>query len=146
MTARQGGYYTFYFDNTRPPIDSSRYDFDTVNWPMDNITFAFDSRHTSYDTSTAPHLQTIVHPMESGFGQFYPNPAEHQASIAIDLGEGTACSVVLYDNLGRIVHRSTLQGTDRFLFSINTDGLPSGIYTAVFQCRNRCVVRRLAVR
>ena len=146
MTARQGGYYTFYFDNTRPPIDSSRYDFDTTNRPMDDITFAFDSRHTSYDTSSAPHLQTIVHPMESGFGQFYPNPAEHQASIAIDLGEGSACSIVLYDNLGRTVHRSTLQGTDRFLFSISTDGLPSGIYTAVFQCRNRCVVRRLAVR
>lgn len=146
MTAKQGGYYTFYFDNTRPPIDSSRYDFDTANRPMDDITFAFDSRHTSCDTSSAPHLLTAVHQKESGIGQFYPNPAVHRASIAIDLGEGSACSVMLYDNLGRTVHRCTLQSTDGILFSVHTDRLPSGIYTAVFQYGNHYATRRLAVR
>jgi agmatine/peptidylarginine deiminase len=150
MTARQGGYYSFYYDGELMELDSSRYDFSTEPRPMTDITFVFDANRTHRDTSTTPeppHTEGIDTPQaESAFGQFYPNPATDQAKIQINLGNGGSYTVDIIDNLGRTIHSTQLQTAGSIVFTIRTDKLASGIYTVRFSGNGQTIARRLMVR
>ena len=146
MTAHQGGYYSFYYDGQLMDWDSMRYDFSTEPRPTTDITFLFDANRTHRDTSTTPVVSIADVATESGFGQFYPNPATDQAKIQIDLGNGGSYMVDIIDNLGRIVHSTQLQTAGSIVFTIRTDRLPSGIYTVRFAADSKRITRRLIVK
>lgn len=146
MTARQGGYYSFYYDGGLKELDSTQYDFSTEPRPATDITFLFDANRTYLDTSTAPVVGIAELAEDKGFGQFYPNPANEAAKIQIDLGNGGCYNVDIIDNLGRTVHSSQLQTAGSIVFTIRTSALPSGIYTVRFSGMGKTVARRLVVR
>lgn len=149
MTAHQGGYYHFTYNGELEEPDSMKYDFSTDPRPATDITFVFDANRTYLDTNAAPgsSLTGIASAQpEAGFGQFYPNPATHQAKIEIDLGNGGNYAVDIIDNLGRTVHSTHLETAGSILFTINTDRLPAGIYSVRFSGHGTNVVRRLVVR
>lgn len=149
MTAHQGGYYNFFLNGAEETIDSVKYDFSTDPRPMTDITFVFDGNRTTLDDSTDP---TPIDPVaieevaESNFGQFYPNPASEQASIAINLGNGGNYKVTIVDNMGRTVHTAALQTAGSINFSIRTDRLATGIYNVIFSGNGQNIVRRLVVK
>ena len=148
MTALQGGYYSFYFTGQTDTVvwlDSTLYDFDTTPMPATNITFLFDADNTTLDTSTTPELPVLgisEASDEKAFGQFYPNPSSDQAHINIDLGNGGNYEVSIIDNLGRVIHTSTLQTAG----NIRTSSLPAGLYTVRFAGKGINVTRRLIVQ
>ena len=152
MTALQGGYYSFYFTGQTDTVvwlDSTLYDFDTTPMPATNITFLFDADNTTLDTSTAPELPVLGISEASGekaFGQFYPNPSSDQAHINIDLGNGGNYEVSIIDNLGRVIHTSTLQTAGSIRYTIRTSSLPAGLYTVRFAGNGINVTRRLIVQ
>ena len=149
MTAHQGGYYHFTYNGELEEPDSMKYDFSTDPRPATDITFVFDANRNYLDTNAAPgsSLTGIASAQpEAGFGQFYPNPATHQAKIEIDLGNGGSYAVDIIDNLGRTVHSTHLETAGSILFTINTDRLPAGIYSVRFSSHGTNVVRRLVVR
>ena len=149
MTARNGGYYSFYYDAGLMELDSSRYDFSTDPRPMTDITFLFDADNTTLDTSTAPELPILdisEATSEEAFGQFYPNPSSDQAHINIDLGNGGSYEVSIIDNLGRVIHTSTLQTAGSIRYTIRTSSLPAGLYTVRFAGKGINVTRRLIVQ
>ena len=152
MTALQGGYYSFYFTGQTDTVvwlDSTLYDFDTTPMPATNITFLFDADNTTLDTSTAPELPVLGISEASGekaFGQFYPNPSSDQAHINIDLGNGGNYEVSIIDNLGRVIHTSTLQTAGNIRYTIRTSSLPAGLYTVRFAGKGINVTRRLIVQ
>ena len=149
ITARNGGYYSFYYDGQLEELDSTQYDFSTEPIPMTDITFLFDANRTHRDTSTAPepHTESIDTPQtESAFGQFYPNPATAQANIRINMGNGGDYSVAIIDNLGRTVHTSTLHTAGTIVYTIRTDRLAAGLYTVVFTGNGQTITRRLVVK
>ena len=146
MTARQGGYYSFYYDGGQMELDSLRYDFSTEPRPATDITFLFDATRTQLDTSTTPVLSITNVTAEEGFGHFYPNPATDYAKIQIDLGNGGNYNVDIIDNLGRIVHSTHLQTAGSILFTIRTNQLASGTYIVRFSNNETTIVRRLVVR
>ena len=152
MTALQGGYYSFYFTGQTDTVvwlDSTLYDFDTTPMPATNITFLFDADNTTLDTSTTPELPVLGISEASGekaFGQFYPNPSSDQAHINIDLGNGGNYEVSIIDNLGRVIHTSTLQTAGNIRYTIRTSSLPAGLYTVRFAGNGINVTRRLIVQ
>ena len=152
MTALQGGYYSFYFTGQTDTVvwlDSTLYDFDTTPMPATNITFLFDADNTTLDTSTAPELPVLgisEASDEKAFGQFYPNPSSDQAHINIDLGNGGNYEVSIIDNLGRVIHASTLQTAGSIRYTIRTSSLPAGLYTVRFAGKGINVTRRLIVQ
>ena len=152
MTALQGGYYSFYFTGQTDTVvwlDSTLYDFDTTPMPATNITFLFDADNTTLDTSTAPELPVLgisEASDEKAFGQFYPNPSSDQAHINIDLGNGGNYEVSIIDNLGRVIHTSTLQTAGNIRYTIRTSSLPAGLYTVHFAGKGINVTRRLIVQ
>ena len=152
MTALQGGYYSFYFTGQTDTVvwlDSTLYDFDTMPMPATNITFLFDADNTTLDTSTTPELPVLGISEASGekaFGQFYPNPSSDQAHINIDLGNGGNYEVSIIDNLGRVIHTSTLQTAGNIRYTIRTSSLPAGLYTVRFAGNGINVTRRLIVQ
>lgn len=154
MTAHQGGYYSFYFDGHEEVLDSVNYDFSTEPRAMTDITFVFDASRTVLDESTAPipsdpgDNPVAIDEVNAAnaFGQFYPNPANEQANINIDLGNGGKYDVTIIDNMGRTVHTTSLQTAGNITFSIRADRLASGIYSVVFSGNGQQVVRRLVVK
>lgn len=84
--------------------------------------------------------------MDEAFGQFYPNPVEGEAHLAIDLGEGRNYTVSIVDNSGRTVHASTLSAAGQIVYTIQTGRLASGVYTVVFADGTSRVARRLIVK
>lgn len=147
MTAHQGGYYSFFYDGTEEALDSVNYDFSTDPRPMNDITFVFDANRTYLDTNAAPHPFVAIDPVETeqSFGQFYPNPAHDHADIQINLGNGANCQVAIFDNLGRMVHSTTLQSAGTIRFTLRTDKLARGLYTVRFTQNGNIVTRRLVV-
>ena len=89
-------------------------------------------------------IQTVT--PESGFGQFYPNPASEEAHLRVDMGEGASYSVTIVDAAGRTVHSSSLQASGSIVYHIKTALLPSGMYSVVFQNGSERVVRKLLVK
>ena len=148
MTAHQGGYYSFYYNGQEEVLDSINYDFSTEPRPESDITFVFDANRTSRDTSTTPEVGIDADQMASNqnFGQFYPNPANEQANININLGDGGRYQVDIYDNMGRLVHTTNLTTAGSIVFTIRTDKLTSGIYNVIFSGNNTRVVRRMIVK
>lgn len=149
MTAHQGGYYTFSYEGvTVEDIDSTQYDFNTEPVPATDITFLFDAEHTHRDTSThTDPVVSIESPGEETFGQFYPNPANGQAHIAINLANGGTWSVQILDITGRSIHNTQLQSAGRIVFNINTSRIGAGVYHVVFQNQDgQRIVRRLVVK
>ena len=149
MTASQGGYYSFYYDGGLMDLDSTRYDFSTDPRPMTDITFLFDANNPTLDTSTTPEppvLGISKANSEKAFGHFYPNPASDQAHINIDLGNGGSYEVSIIDNLGRVIHTSTLQTAGSIRYTIRTSSLPAGLYTVHFAGKGVNVTRRLVVQ
>lgn len=148
MTAHQGGYYSFHYNGQQESLDSINYDFSTEPRPETDITFVFDAARTSLDTSTTPEISVGIDPTATNqnFGQFYPNPANDQANININLGNGGLYQMTIYDNMGRIVHTADLHTAGNIVFSIRTSKLASGIYNVVFSGGGTRVVRRLVVR
>ncbi len=63
--------------------------------------------------------------------QAYPNPFTNQADFTLTLAEAQPVRIDLYDATGRriwVVHDGWLRGQVTHRFSVNADGLPSGIY------------------
>ena len=146
MTAHQGGYYSFYYNGQEEELDSINYDFGTEPRPASDITFVFDANRTTLDTSTTPVVGIDqVTPLQN-FGQFYPNPASEQANININLGDGGRYQVTIYDNMGRLVHTTSLSTAGSIVFTVNTGKLASGLYNVVFSGNGTQVVRRLIVK
>ena len=144
ITAHQGGYYSFFYDGQLTDLDSNRYDFGLHPLDSNDITFPFDSHRTTEDPGRP--IVGIDNVAAESFGQFYPNPATHQAHIAIDLGNGGNWQVDIVDNLGRIVHNARLQAYGNITFTLQADKLPAGAYSVVFTNGSTRVVRRLIVR
>ena len=84
--------------------------------------------------------------LEQSFGQFYPNPAEGQANMIIDLGDGATYSVSIVDQTGRTIHTGSLQAVGQVLYTVNASRLASGIYTVVFEGHGQKIARRLVVK
>ena len=150
MTAPQGGYYNFFYHNsldTLAVVDSSFFDFDTTAMDMDLITFELGTSWLVEDT-TQPRTVSIETPdtPEQLFSQFYPNPANNQANIDIDLLDGTTYRVDIIDIMGRLIHSSTLSDAGLIRYTINTQKLASGIYNVVFSSKSQRIVRRLVVK
>ena len=51
ITASQGGYFTFTYNDGNPDSDSTMFDFDTEPMPMEYITFPFGSNWLTEDTT-----------------------------------------------------------------------------------------------
>ena len=51
ITASQGGYFTFTYNDGNPEFDSTMFDFDTEPMPMECITFPFGSNWITEDTT-----------------------------------------------------------------------------------------------
>lgn len=83
---------------------------------------------------------------EERFGQFYPNPAESEAHLQVEMGEGGRYEVTFLDLGGRTVHSTSLEANGSILFTVNTSLLPSGVYHVVFAGNGERVVRRLVVK
>lgn len=80
-------------------------------------------------------------------GHFYPNPANGNTSIDIDLAQGTTYQVSIVDMTGRTVHQTSLQGEGKGSFTLNTSKLANGVYNVVFTANNgQRVMRRLVVK
>lgn len=146
MTAHQGGYYSFYYDGQEETLDSLNYDFSTEPRPETDITFVFDANRTTLDTSTTPVVSIDQVADNQNFGQFYPNPANEQANININLGDGGRYQVTIYDNMGRLVHNTSLNTAGSIVFTVRTSMLASGVYNVVFSNGSVRVVRRLVVK
>ena len=84
--------------------------------------------------------------LEKSFGEFYPNPAEGQANLLIDLGEGASFNVTIVDQSGRTVHTSSLQAAGSIVYTVNASRLATGIYTVVFEGNGQRIARRLVVK
>lgn len=152
MTAHQGGYYSFWFDGQLAELDSLQYDWSTAPRPATDITFLFDAQRTVLDTTAVrgegDDTTTVAVGEVCGgmsFGQFYPNPAQGEAHIDINLGNGASCLVDIIDQQGRTVHTAQLQSAGTIRFSIRADKLAPGLYTVRFRGNGQQAVRRLVV-
>lgn len=84
---------------------------------------------------------------ETSFGQFYPNPANDVANIAITLNEGQRFDVNIFNMAGQRVHRSQLDVEGGIIFHINTSNFAAGMYNVIFQGENgQQIVRKLIVK
>ncbi len=147
FTAQHGGYYSFYYDGQLQDLDSIRYDFSTSSRPITDFTFLFDATRTTLDTSTTPPPVSINDiNADNIFGQFYPNPAQDQSHIDINMGNGGNYTVSIIDQLGRTVHTSTLCTAGTIRYTIRTDHLAQGIYTVIFSNNGQKVTRRLIIK
>ena len=52
----------------------------------------------------------------------------------------------IIDNLGRVIHASTLQTAGSIRYTIRTSSLPAGLYTVRFAGKGINVTRRLIVQ
>lgn len=149
MTANQGGYYFFCYDNevdTDVVFDSSFFDYDTLPMPAEDITFTFSTTWTTPDSDPARPLGIETVEMEEMFGQFHPNPATDEANLTIDLGDGQTYTVSIIDQSGRTIHTSSLMAAGHIEYTINAGKLASGVYNVVFSNKDARVVRRLIVK
>ncbi|MBP5548531.1 MAG: agmatine deiminase family protein [Bacteroidales bacterium] len=149
MTATQGGYYTFSYTNGGI-VDSSNFDFTTAPMPAEDITFVFGENWVVEDTTAVREIHDIVGintmDLEEQFGQFYPNPANANANIRINLGDGAKMAVSIVDITGRTVHSTELMSAGNIVFTIDASRLAQGIYHVVFQSKEQRIVRRLVVK
>lgn len=84
---------------------------------------------------------------ETSFGQFYPNPADNAANIAITLNEGQRFDVNIFNMAGQSVHRSQLDVEGGIIFTINTSNFAAGMYNVTFQGEDgQQIVRKLIVK
>ena len=93
-----------------------------------------------------PPLAIDAADAEQRFGQFYPNPAENEANMVVDLAAGENYIVSIVDQSGRTVHTSTLQAAGKIVYTVNTSRLASGIYTVVFDNDNQRIARKMIVK
>lgn len=151
MTAAQGGYFNFFYNNEPIDLDSSDYDFSTVPRPAEDITFVFADEYTYFDTNDAPTpypwtgIQDASQ-LDNSIGLFYPNPSHQQANIDLDLGNGCNYSISIVDVNGRTIHNTSLYAAGHTTFSINTSKLPNGIYIVTFSNGTVATSRRLVVQ
>lgn len=138
ITANQGGYYSFtYTDNGT--VNSTLFDFDTINMPIENITFRMKAPANN-------GIATVMPKTDNRIGAFHPNPATDKTDIAVDLPEETSLTIHIYDLGGREVHTSHMTSVGNTMLSVNASRLPQGMYTVVFDCEGTHVARKLIVK
>jgi len=72
-------------------------------------------------------LITTTEELESGNTSIvYPNPANQQLNVELDLSQGNDVNIHLYNSLGALV--ADYGNINQSLFTIERDGLPNGVY------------------
>ena len=148
ITAGQGGYYSFILDGNEV-CDPTLLVAETNPMPMQDITFVMGTDWIAEDTSTTHDPDPVgieAVELDGHFGQFYPNPANNQAHIVIDLEDGHSYNVTIIDQAGRTIHTSTLQSAGHVEYTIQTSRLATGVYNVVFRDKEGYVVRKMLVK
>ncbi len=74
-----------------------------------------------------------------------PDPARDRVSVAIDMGEDDASSLLLLDELGRIIRQEPVVGHGHHEISMETGNLATGTYTLLLRTPTGSAPRRIRI-
>lgn len=134
-------------------LSSTRYDFydtDSSKYPILRFVQAsFNGAQNNFVWSQYPlnagaGIQTLAN--VNAFN-IYPNPANNNVNINIDLKQAQNVQINIYDMTGRALKTITRTGlTGSNTFAINTSKFTTGIYNVVLQSNNKSISKRLFIK
>ncbi|SMD45535.1 Por secretion system C-terminal sorting domain-containing protein [Aquiflexum balticum DSM 16537] len=82
---------------------------------------------------------------EPSVGEFrlYPNPAQKETSVMVDLDQGATVAIRIYDAVGRLVLENEAYREESFVQTFNLDGLAAGFYTVQVKAGDILMIKRL---
>lgn len=130
---------TWHWNDLPDALDHARNDYvDSLqgnrNPFVDSVDFVcfIDFNNMNKVTSTAPCLTTPLNVEENVISEItsvYPNPANHQITIATEVKEDHAAELRITDLTGRIIQSMNISfATGKSYFNLDISGLASGVY------------------
>ncbi len=97
-----------------------------INTPAAQMKFTVFSTDRAGQTIS----KDIVLTREVGPNQFilYPNPAQNETNIMVDLDEGAEVEIQVFDAVGRMVIEDTIYRGSTFIQTLDLNGLAPGMY------------------
>lgn len=73
----------------------------------------------------------------------YPNPAQKETNVMVDLDQGAEVAIRVFDAVGRLVIDDSIYREGSFVQTINLDGLAPGMYTVQVKVGYIVMTKRL---
>ncbi len=78
-------------------------------------------------------------------GEFflYPNPAQHETNVMVDLDKEATVAIRIYDAVGRLIMENEAYREASFTQTFSLDGIAPGLYTVQVKAGNMVMTKRL---
>ncbi len=103
---------------------------DQLVWKGSSIPAGFSVQVMSTDRAGQTISREIKLSREMEPNQFilYPNPAQSETNLMVDLDEGSAVEIRVFDAVGRMVIQDSIYREETFIQTLNLNGLAPGMY------------------
>ncbi|MFL0681746.1 MAG: T9SS type A sorting domain-containing protein, partial [Algoriphagus aquaeductus] len=81
--------------------------------------------------------------MKPGEFFLYPNPAQRETNVMVDLDQEATVAIRIYDAVGRMVVENEAYREGSFTQTFNLDGLAAGFYTVQVKVGDMVMTKRL---
>ncbi|GAB4425118.1 MAG: hypothetical protein OHK0039_42670 [Bacteroidia bacterium] len=107
--------------------------YSQLTGPWTEGLYTFRLRQEDYDgkTSYSQKVQVYLHPDQMYRVQLYPNPAQRQATIEVEVVEDQPVRGEVYSAMGQrvaVLEQKTVTSGGRAVWQLNTQQLPAGVY------------------
>ena len=121
---------------------------DQLIWIGSSVPTVFFVQVMSTDRAGQTISKEIQLSRELGPNEFilYPNPAQNETNIWVELDQGAHVEIVLFDAIGRIVIQDSIYREKTFTQRINLDGLAPGMYMVQVKIGDIVMTERLIKR
>ncbi|MDI1322584.1 MAG: HYR domain-containing protein, partial [Algoriphagus sp.] len=115
-------------------------------WKGTNVP-AVEMKVTVFSTDRAGQIisKEIKLSRELKPGEFflYPNPAQNETNVMVDLDRDATVAIRIYDAVGRLIVENEAMREGSFTQTFNLDGLAAGFYTVQVQMGDMVMTKRL---
>ncbi|SEG51463.1 T9SS type A sorting domain-containing protein, partial [Algoriphagus boritolerans] len=121
---------------------------DQLVWKGSSIPAGFSVQVMSTDRAGQTISREIQLSREMEPNQFilYPNPAQSETNLMVDLDEGAAVEIRVFDAVGRMVIQDSIYREETFIQTLNLNGLAPGMYMVQVKIGYLVMTERLIKR
>jgi hypothetical protein len=120
-------------------------DGDNLIWTGTTVPAQLNLKVFSTDRAGQTISKEIKLSRELKPGEFflYPNPAESETNVMLDLDQEATVAIRVYDAIGRLVVENEAYRAESFTQAIKLDGLAAGMYTVQVTVGDMVMTKRL---
>ncbi|TVP45321.1 MAG: T9SS C-terminal target domain-containing protein, partial [Mongoliibacter sp.] len=121
---------------------------DQLIWKGSQVPAKFTIQVTSTDRAGQTISREIQLTREIRPNRFilFPNPAQNQTNLMVDLDEGVQIEIRVFDAVGRVVIQDSIYREETFIQTLNLDGLATGMYLVQVKTGDIIMTERLIKR